>query len=463
MNEEQQIVPIFDDRPMPQAIDCERAILSCIMSEADACLDDVIQRLPSKEYFYTAEHRLIYDAVLELRLTVAATSIDYVLIVDALEKKNILERVGGHAYLSFLLNVVPIAYNVSSYLDQAQKAWALRQIILAGTQMVREAYDSPADVWSFLAGAESSLADIQDNHDNGTHTGAEATDLLLEHCLQAKHRKPALFYLPCLDRRFYMPDNSYMVVGARPSVGKTAFALSCCYNAMHAKIPTGLITMEMPHENIMARLVSMESSLPYQVIMEGERVWDDIQRQQVHWAAKKIASLPFFLAGKGRKQNITQIVQTCRDWVRKHAVKMIFIDYFQIIQLQGKGNRYNEFCDISGRILDLKNELKIPIVMLAQLNREFDGDRRRGKEPVRPTRKYLKETGALEQDADLVLLLDRPNLLFSPGQDVIHDYVDGNGGLLDMENRMAVVVDKNRNGSLGTEVCRFTKNIAKVD
>jgi replicative DNA helicase len=463
MEREPQPLPLFTDKPLPQALDCERAILSCLLSDAEESVDEVIRCLPTVECFYTAEHRIIYGAIMELRQTLRPSQIDFVLICDALEKQGLMAKIGGTNIMAYLLHYAPASGNLRSYIEPVQQAWALRLVIIEGTRIVRNCFDAPKDVWRFIQDAEGTLEGIQNRVlESSSQSMADVTDELMQHCKSATNRKAALFHMGALDRTLYLPEDSYVVVGARPSVGKTAFALSCICNAMSTKTPVGFISMEMPHINIQARLMAMRSHLSYREIMEGERVWDDVLRQKVHMAARNIRDYPVYFDGEGRSMTMAQITQTCRSWVRNHGVRQIFIDYFQIIDVSGKGSRYERFCDASMQFLALKNELKVPIFLLAQLGREFDSDRRRSKHAIRPTRSYLKETGSLEQDADMIILLDRPNLMNGAAGEVVHDYYDDKGVLADMEHSVAVVVDKNRNGELTTKICNFNEKRAQI-
>ncbi len=432
----------------PQALEVEEAVLGAMLLERNA-VNDAVDIL-SPESFYKMEHQKIFGAIYDL--FGRGESIDLLSVTEKLRKNGELQLIGGPGYLSHLTQRVASAAHTEYHARIISEKYILRSLIEVSSDVIRNAFDETRDVFDVLNDAESGLFKIAEGNLKKNYAKArELVDAAMEEIEKASKNKSGISGIPSgfydLDRLTAGWQKSDMiVVAARPGMGKTAFVLSMARNtAVQGKIPTAIFSLEMSNIQLVKRLMAMESEIPSDKLRKGissEAEWKALQNK-----VEALSAAPLFIDDTPAL-SVFELRAKCRRLKMQHDVQLIIIDYLQLMTAGSKtGNREQEISTISRSIKEIAKELNIPIIAISQLSRSVEtrgGDKR-------PMLSDLRESGAIEQDADIVAFIYRA--------EYYKILEDENG--MPTEGIGEIIVSKHRNGSTDTIQLRYIKNLTK--
>ena len=439
----------------PQAKDLEEAVLGAIMLEKSA-FDTVVEIL-KPECFYTDGHQRIYRAMQSLQQK--NQPIDILTVVEELKTHEELEMVGGPYYVTKLTNAVVSSANIEAHSRIILQKFIQRELIRISGEIISDSYEDSTDVFDLLDDAESKLFEITNNH---LRKNFDSIDTVLVKTVQRiedmRHRNEDISGVPTgffsLDRVTYGWQNTDLIIlAARPSVGKTAFALNLARNAcLHITKPTPIafFSLEMSAGQLVQRLLSAESEIWLEKIARG-KLEEHEMKQLYAKGIQKLAKAPMFIDDTAAL-NIFELRAKCRRLKNKHNIGMIIIDYLQLMSgtNERNSNREQEISKISRDLKGLAKELQVPIIALSQLSREVE--KRGAKDGNKiPQLSDLRESGAIEQDADMVMFLYRPEYY----DITANEFGESNKG------ETHVRIAKHRNGTLETVKLRALLHIQK--
>ena len=433
----------------PQAIDLEEAVLGAIMVERDAIIE--VLDILKPESFYKDAHQKIYKTI--IKISMAERPIDILTVTEELRKEGELEEVGGPAYVTQLTGRVASAAHLEFHARIVAQKYIQRELIRVSSEIQSKAFDDSIDVDELLDFSEQQLFEIAEG--NIKKEMAQINSLIKEAIHQieeASKREDALSGVPSgftkLDRLTsgWQPSD-LIIIAARPSMGKTAFALSMARNmAVDHNQPVAVFSLEMASLQLVNRLIVAETLLPSDRIRNGrlER-WE---WEQLDYKIKSLVEAPIFIDDTPAI-SIFELRAKCRRLKNLHDIKVIVIDYLQLMSgpPELKGSREQEVSSISRSLKGIAKELNVPIIALSQLNRSVE--MRSGSK--RPQLSDLRESGAIEQDADLVLFIHRPEKYG------IHQDDDGNS----LRGIAEIIVAKHRNGAIDDISLKFKEEFAK--
>ena len=393
----------------PQVRELEEAVLGAILLEKSAF--DTVTEILKPECFYVESHQMIYRSMQSLQQK--NMPIDMLTVVEELRMQENLDIVGGAYYISKLTNVVVSTANIDAHARIVLQKFIQRELIRISGEVIANAYEDSTDVFDLLDDSETKMFNITNNYlkKNFVDIGfALATAITRIDELRTK--KDEISGVPSgfasLDRITYgWQPTDLIILAARPSVGKTAFALNLARNAaLHPTKPqpVGFFSLEMSASQLVQRILSAESEIKMEKISRGKL--EDYEYQQLHAKGiKRLESAPIYIDDTAAL-NIFEFRAKARRLVNKHQVKMIIIDYLQLMSGLGdrNSNREQEISNISRSLKALAKELNIPIIALSQLSRAVETR----KESKMPQLSDLRESGAIEQDADMVKFIYRP-------------------------------------------------------
>lgn len=439
----------------PQAKDLEEAVLGAIMLEKSA-FDTVIEIL-KPECFYVEAHQRIFAAM--QGLANKSQPIDILTVAEELRFREELEMIGGAYYVTKLTNAVVSAANIEAHARIILQKFIQRELIRISGEIIGDAYEDSADVFDLLDDAESKLYQITSNH---LKKDFDSIDSVLVKTIQRiedlRHKNEDVTGVPSgfshLDRVTYGWQNTDLIIlAARPAVGKTAFALNLARNAaMHPTKPTpvAVFSLEMSAGQLVQRILSAESEIWLEKIARG-KLEEHEMKQLYARGIQRLAQAPLFIDDTPAL-NIFELRAKCRRLKNKHNIGMVIIDYLQLMSGSSdrQTNREQEISNISRNLKGLAKELSIPIIALSQLSRAVE--QRGAKEGSRvPQLSDLRESGAIEQDADMVMFLYRPEY-YEMNQNAEGENVKG---------LTEVKIAKHRNGSLDTIKLKALLHIQK--
>lgn len=435
----------------PQAIDLEEAVLGAMMLEKNA-VNDAIDIL-SPESFYKDAHQRIFEVIHELFQE--SQPIDILTVTAKLRQKGELDIVGGPFYISQLTNRVASSANVEYHARIISQKHIMRELIRLSNETIKDAYDETSDVFDLLDKTESQLYKVTQGNLRRDYSSMST---LIQHAIEDieknKNQTDGLSGVPSgftdLDRVTSGWQKSDMiVVAARPGMGKTAFVLSMARNtAVMFNRPVAVFSLEMSAIQLVNRLIASESELPAEKLRKGNLALHEIQ--QLHEKIKKLAVAPIYIDDTPAL-SIFELRAKCRRLKAQYNVEMIIIDYLQLMSAgsEGKGNREQEISSISRSIKSIAKELDVPIIALSQLSRSVEtrgGDKK-------PMLSDLRESGAIEQDADIVAFIYRPEY-YNITEDEKGQSLLGTG---------EIIIAKHRNGSLENVRLKFVPQLAKFE
>lgn len=434
----------------PQAVDLEEAVLGAMMLEKGA-INDAIDIL-KPDSFYKESHQKIYSVISELFGD--SEPIDILTVTNRLRKKGELDIVGGPFYISQLTNRVGSAANVEYYARIISQKHILRELIRISGDILKNAFDETTDVFDLLDRAENDLfqvaeGNIRKNYDSMSEIMKQAIHEIEE----SRKNTEGLSGVPSgfskLDQMTSGWQKSDMIVlAARPGMGKTAFVLSMARNvAVQFKKPVAVFSLEMSSVQLVNRLISSESEINASKLRKGDLA--DHEFAQLHSRIKNLSEAPIFIDDTPAL-SVFELRAKARRLKAQHDIQLIVIDYLQLMTVgESKGNREQEISTISRSIKQIAKELNVPIIALSQLSRSVEmrgGDKK-------PQLSDLRESGAIEQDADIVSFIYRPEYYG------FNEDEEGNP----VQGMAKIIIAKHRNGSLGEIPLRFIGEYAKFD
>ncbi|MBL7865848.1 MAG: replicative DNA helicase [Cyclobacteriaceae bacterium] len=431
----------------PQALDLEEAVLGALMLEKNA-LTAVIEYL-RPDHFYTEQHKEIYQSITDLFK--ASEPVDMRTVVAQLRKNGRLELVGGAYYIAELTSKVSSAANIEYHARIIIEMAIKRSLIQISSQIQQDAYEDTQDVFDLLDRTEQSIFAISDsnlrkNYDTMKSLMFKAVKELQER----KNHKDGLTGVPSgftrLDRVLSGWQRSdLIIIAARPGMGKTAFVVSALRNAaVDFNFPVAIFSLEMASLQLVNRLISAEAELESDKIKRGNLA--EFEWQQLVHRTNRLSAAPIFIDDTPAL-SILELRAKCRRLKAEHNVQLIVVDYLQLMKGDSQGNREQEIASISRALKGIAKELDVPVIALSQLSR---GVETRGGDK-RPQLSDLRESGSIEQDADIVMFLYRP--------EYYKITVDEEG--MPTNGMAEVIVAKHRNGSLDTVKLKFIGKYTK--
>jgi replicative DNA helicase len=438
----------------PQAKDLEEAVLGAIMLEKSA-FDTVVEIL-KPECFYLEGHQRIFRSMQSLAQK--SQPIDILTVVEELKLREELDIIGGPYYVTKLTNAVVSSANIEAHSRIILQKFIQRELIRISGEIIGDAYEDSTDVFDLLDDAESKLFEITNNH---LRKNFDSIDTVLVKTIQRiedlRHKNEDISGVPSgfatLDRITYgWQPTDLIILAARPSVGKTALALNLARNAaLHANksTPVAVFSLEMSASQLVQRILSAESEIWLEKIARG-KLEEHEMKQLYAKGIQRLAQAPIFIDDTPAL-NIFELRAKCRRLKNKHHVGLIIIDYLQLMSGTGENrnaNREQEISRISRDLKGLAKELQVPIIALSQLSREVEKRKEGNKMPQLSD---LRESGAIEQDADLVMFMYRPEYY----DITANEFGENNKG------ETHVRIAKHRNGSLETIKLKAQLHIQK--
>lgn len=438
----------------PQAKELEEAILGALMLEKSAF--DTVSEIIKPECFYVDANQHIFRAMQALQQD--SVPIDILTVVEQLKKQEMLDKVGGPYYVTKLTNSVVSTANIDAHARIVLQKFIQRELIKISGEIIGDAYEDSTDVFDLLDESETKMFNITNNYlkKNFEDIGSvliEAITRIDELRTKTEEISGVPSGFASLDRVTYgWQPTDLVILAARPAVGKTAFALNLARNAaLHPTKPVGVgfFSLEMSAAQLVQRILSAESEIRMEKISRGKL--EDYEYQQLHSKGiKKLENAPLFIDDTAAL-NIFEFRAKARRMVNKHRVGIIIIDYLQLMSGSNDkgGNREQEISNISRNLKSLAKELKVPIIALSQLSRAVETR----KESKMPQLSDLRESGAIEQDADMVMFIYRPEYYEMMNNEM--------GESTSGETHIRIA--KHRNGSLETIKLRAKLEIQKFE
>ncbi|MBD2847995.1 replicative DNA helicase [Paenibacillus sp. IB182496] len=431
------------DRIPPQNLEAEQAVLGAILLQGEALIT-AMERLRSED-FYSGAHQLIFDAMVELGEN--NEPIDLVTLTAHLQDQQQLEEIGGVSYLAKLAGGVPTAANIDHYAQIVEEKAMLRRLIRTATQIVSNGYAAADDVGRLLGEAEQRIMELSNRRSSSGFVSIR--DVLMEvfdRVEQLYTNKGGATGIPSgfsdLDRMTSgFQRNDLIIVAARPSVGKTAFALNIAQNVgVRARETVAIFSLEMSAAQLVQRMICAEANVDAGRMRTGYLEGDDWEKLTM--AIGSLSEAEIYIDDTPGI-TVADIRAKCRRLKKERGLGMILIDYLQLIAGRGKAgeNRQQEVSEISRTLKQIARELEVPVIALSQLSRGVEQ-----RQDKRPMMSDLRESGSIEQDADIVAFLYRD------------DYYDKES---EKKNIIEIIIAKQRNGPVGTVELAFLKNFNK--
>ena len=443
------------DRLPPHSPEAEQGVLGCVLLSPNDCMGQSIEKFKGgAEVFYDLRHQTIFTMLAEMYDK--REGIDVITLQQRLKDKQLLEEVGGIPYLSALPDAVPSAANLSYYLDIVQEKYLLRKMIHACTEVVARVYDFEGEVDALMDEVERDILRISESRvQSQTVTTKELVKKAINTIEDFHQRQGVLTGVGTgfvdLDKMTTgLHGGEMVVIAARPSVGKTSLAMNIAEHVtIEQRLPVGVFSLEMTAESLILRMLCSRSRVNLRNVREGFLAERDFPK--LTGAAGKLANAPLFIDDSSAL-SILQLRAKARRMHLQYGIKLFVVDYLQLVHSTARRaeNRQQEIADISSGIKSLAKELNVPVIVLSQLNREIE------REKGRPPRlSDLRESGAIEQDADVVGLLYKPK----SGSE------DDEGGPAAEEDSVPVnlLIAKQRNGPTGDVNLTFLKSYTRFE
>lgn len=454
MNENEILPSVYLSKLYPQAIDIEKSVLGGIIIEEDAILEVV--NIINVDTFYSSQNKEVYKAILNLFEN--HLPIDLRTVIDQLKKNGSLEKIGGEEYVVSLIDRVVSGVNIEYHSFLILEYAIKREIINISKEILKQALDPTVDIFNLIDTAEQKMLDVSSRNIKKNYS--DLNTLLKETIStidQKRNNKTGITGIPsgfsgldALTSGWQKSD--LVIIAARPGMGKTAFTLSLVRNAaVMNNTPVALFSLEMSSVQLVSRLISAESELDATKINNGQL--ENYEWEQLKHKTSIISQAPIYIDDTPAL-SVSELRTKCRKLKVKHDIQMIVIDYLQLLtsnSLFNKGtfNREQEISYISRSLKSLAKELEVPVITPSQLSRAVEtrgGDKR-------PMLSDLRESGAIEQDADIVMFLYRPEYygLFSEDND------------FNIKGITELIIAKHRNGPLDTAFAKFINKYVKFE
>jgi len=442
------------DRLPPHSLEAEMGVLGCILLSPNDTLGQCIEKFKAGgDVFYDLRHRLVYELL--VAMYDQKEGIDLVTLQQRLKDQNQLEAIGGLAYLASLPDAVPSAANLSYYADIVREKHLLRRMIQTCTSVVSRVYEHEGEVDALLDEVERDVLHISEERaETDTRTIKELVRKAITTIEDFHQRQGMLTGLatgfPDFDKLTSgLRGGEMIVIAARPSMGKTSLAMNIAEHvALEERLPVGVFSLEMTAESLVLRMLCSRSRVNLRSIRDGFLAERDFPK--LTGAAGKLSGSPLFVEDSPAL-SILQLRAKARRMHQQHGIKLFVIDYLQLLHSTARRaeNRQQEIADISNGIKALAKELDVPVIVLSQLNRDVEKERNRP-----PRLSDLRESGAIEQDADLVALLYKPN---SGSED------ESGGGPEPEVVPINLLIAKQRNGPTGEVPLTFLKGYTRFE
>ena len=437
----------------PQALEVERAVLGALMNDRDAYA--VVCEILSPDSFYEQRNQLIYSAIRDLSM--AEKPVDVLTVTDELERQGNLDKVGGAIYIADLSNKVASSANIEYHARIIAHKFLARQLISFASEIETKAFDGSMDIDDLMQEAEGSLFELSRRNMKKDYTQIDPViSNAVEVIQKAAANKDGLTGVPT---GYHKLDNitsgwqasDLVIIAGRPAMGKTSFALSMAKNiAADYKVPMAFFSLEMSNVQLVNRLISNCCEIQGSKILNGQLKPDEWERLDKR--LNNLIGSPLYVDDTPGL-SVFELRTKARRLVRDHGVKIIMIDYLQLMNANGMrfSSRQEEVSTISRSLKQIAKELDIPILALSQLNRGVES--REGLEGKRPQLSDLRESGAIEQDADMVLFVHRP--------EYYHIYQDENGR--DLHGMAQIIIAKHRKGATGDVLLNFRGEFTRFE
>jgi replicative DNA helicase len=441
------------DRLPPHSPEGEQGVLGCVMLSPNECMGVCIEKLKGgHEAFYDLRHQTIFTTLAEMYDKREA--IDVITLQQQLKNKQLLEEVGGIAYLAALPDTVPSAANLSYYLDIVQEKYLLRRMIQTCTEVVGRVYDYEGEVDALMDEVERDILRISESRVQSQTTTIKELVKKAINTIEDFHQRQGVLTgvgtgFTDLDKMTSgLHGGEMVVIAARPSMGKTSLAMNIAeYVSIEQRLPVGVFSLEMTSESLVLRMLCSRSRVNLRNVREGFLAERDFPK--LTGAAGKLASAPLFIDDSSAL-SILQLRAKARRMSQQYGIKLFVIDYLQLLHSTARRaeNRQQEIADISSGIKSLAKELNVPVIVLSQLNRELEREKNR-----KPRLSDLRESGAIEQDADVV------GLLYTPSS----DDEESAGSVEQDAVPVNLLIAKQRNGPTGDVNLTFLKSYTRFE
>ncbi len=432
------------DKIPPQNLDAEMAVLGSMLLDEEA-ISTAVEKLENRS-FYKESHQRIFQAICDLYA--ANKAVDLITLTDALKKEGIIDAVGGASYLTALANAVPSAANIGHYVSIVKEKNILRNLISNGTKIISLCYESEGNIDEVVDNAERLIFEISERKAQGSYEHIK--DIVSDsiETIDTLYRKKAHVtgiptgYIDFDIKTAGLQDSDLIVVAGRPSMGKSAFALGMVEHAgIVEKIPTAVFSLEMSKEQLAQRMLCSHAKVDAQKVRTGYLATSDWPKLTA--AAGKLSEAPIFIDDTPGI-SVMELRAKARRLKSQQDIKFIILDYMQLMRGSSSvESRQQEISEISRSLKALARELKVPIVAISQLSRAVES-----RTDHRPQLSDLRESGAIEQDADVVVLLLREEY-YTPSPD--------NQGVAE------VIIAKQRNGPVGSLKLAFIKEYTRFE
>jgi replicative DNA helicase len=432
------------ERLPPQNLEAERSVLGSMLRD-NGMIGDIVQII-RPDNFYTDAHQKIFQAI--VALYDKGHPADLVTLAEHLKEQKQIEDIGGYPYLAELWDAAPTAANAEYYARIVRDKAIVRSLIHAGSEILRDAYDQGQPADELLECAERKIFDIAQLGITGqTYTLEQALAEAYDR-IDTRHQGDAMSisglstgFVDLDEKTAGLQNSELILVAARPSVGKTAFALNLARHvAVEEKQPLFFVSLEQSRIELAERLLCCQARVDSHKLRKGHLSADEMQR--LIEAGGILGKAKLFIDDTPG-QGMLRIAANARRLKMRHGIRTMFIDYLQLIEPDNRrDNRQEQVANISRRLKFLARELQIPVVALAQVNRSSED-----RQDHRPRLADLRESGSLEQDSDTVMLLHRPEM-YEPGQH---------------EGTVEVIIGKQRNGPTGEITLTYIKQFMRFE
>lgn len=433
------------DKLKPQNIEAEMAVLGSMLIDEEAI--SVAAETLERNSFYSETHRIIFDAIIELFNTNKA--VDLITLTDELKRRSLLEDVGGVSFVTSLANSVPTSANIKHYVQIVKEKGILRTLINNSTKIISLCYESEGKIEEVVDTAEKLIFEVSDKKHQGSYIHLkEIIKESIETIDKLYQKKAHVTGIPTgyIDfdlKTAGLQPSDLVIVAGRPSMGKSAFALGIAeYAGVIEKIPTAVFSLEMSKEQLVQRMLCSHAKVDAHKVRTGYLATSDWPKLTA--AAGKLSEAPIYIDDTPAI-SVMELRAKARRLKAHHDIKLILLDYLQLMRgsVMGTESRQQEISEISRSLKALAREINVPVIAISQLSRAVES-----RTDHRPQLSDLRESGAIEQDADVVVLILREEY-YNPTPD--------------NQGRAEIIIAKQRNGPVGSMNLAFIKEFTRFD
>ncbi len=429
------------ERLPPHAIEAEMCVLASMMLDKEM-IGEIAQKI-DRDAFFQTDHQIIYDVL--LKMYEQNRPVDAILLREELAKRQLLDEVGGNAYLGAILNTVPSAAHGVHYAGVVREKALLRQLIAASNDILRDAYAPHEQAELVLDKAEKRIFEIAQKKIGNAMVPLETVlHEVFEMLAERGQRGIETGFIELDDMMNGLQNGEMIIVAARPSMGKTAFAMNLIEHiSADSMMPTAVFSLEMSKQQLAQRMLTSRGNIDAQKLRKGM-----LSSQEFHHLASVVSELSKAPVWVDDSPGLTplELRAKCRRLKLQHDIKCVMVDYMQLMDNPGPENRQQQISEISRGIKAVARELNVPVIALSQLNRASEG-----RDGHRPRMSDLRESGSIEQDADVIMLLHREDYYRRSDPDFVPD------------NIAEIIIAKQRNGPTGTVKLTFMDRTTRFE